>query len=214
MGRLAVDMLDASAITTGGLVYMLFHWAEVSRSDARAEFCHTYLKKIAVNSLSVLSQGGGHCYLQNGDRLTFDAAGVCNVYECLHCHKAIKDSLCGSWNEMKEDAKVATNFSEASIIDLVYFLASVRRHRRKLKKRCWSANTTDMWCLCLWSVVKFLAASINHQCRNLQRRVEGIADRIIPSRKKAQSNSGGNNADDPETHSKDSTCCLIVKAAM
>ena len=86
-------MLDATVLTTSGLVYTLFHLAEISRIDARAEFVVGFLKKIAVNSLSVLHAGGGHCYLPNGATLSFDSSGVCNVYDCLQCHKGIKDSF-------------------------------------------------------------------------------------------------------------------------
>ena len=57
-------MLDASAITTSGLVYTLFYWAESSRTEAKAEHACRYLKKIAGSSVSVLNQGGGHCYLK------------------------------------------------------------------------------------------------------------------------------------------------------
>ena len=38
-------MLDATVLTTAGLVYTLFHLAEVSRIDARAEFVVGFLKK-------------------------------------------------------------------------------------------------------------------------------------------------------------------------
>ena len=69
-------MLDATVLTTAGLVYTLFHMAEISRIDARAEFAVGFLKKIAVNSLSVLHAGGGHCYLPNGATLSFDACLV------------------------------------------------------------------------------------------------------------------------------------------
>ena len=36
-------MLDASAITTSGLVYTLFYWAESSRTEAKAEHACRYL---------------------------------------------------------------------------------------------------------------------------------------------------------------------------
>ena len=88
--RVEVNMLDATVLTTAGLVYTLFHMAEISRIDARAEFAVGFLKKIAVNSLSVLHAGGGHCYLPNGATLSFDASGVCNVYDCLQCHTGIR----------------------------------------------------------------------------------------------------------------------------
>ena len=60
-------MLDASATTSFGLLYLLFHWAETSRIQAKSEHCLMYLKKIAVNSMSLISEGGGRCYLDNGE---------------------------------------------------------------------------------------------------------------------------------------------------
>ena len=137
-------MLDATVLATSGLVYTLFHMAEISRLDARADFAVTFLKKIAVNSLSLLHAGGGHCYLPNGATLSFDASGVCDVYACLRCHKGIKDSFKATWMDMKEEGTLSTEIEAASIIDVVIFFASVRRYRRRLKKRTWSQGTTNV----------------------------------------------------------------------
>ena len=194
-------MLDATVLTTAGLVYTLFHMTEISRIDARAEFAVGFLKKIAVNSLSVLHAGGGHCYLPNGATLSFDSSGVCNVYDCLQCHKGIKDSFKATWADMKEEGMLSTVFEAASIIDVVVFCASVRRYRRRLKKRPWSQGTTNVWSDCLWSVVKFLSAAVNHRCRHLQRVVGDIATRAIPSRRRRSINRG-DLPDDDDAHDK------------
>ena len=139
-------MLDASATTSFGLLYLLFHWAETSRIQAKSEHCLMYLKKIAVNSMSLISEGGGRCYLDNGE-FNFSAAGVCNVFESLQwCHGGIRDSLAASWSEMRENGKLSTEMTHASIIDLVLFLAVVRRHRRQLKKHSWTSRITDVFC--------------------------------------------------------------------
>ena len=192
-------MLDASATTSFGLLYLLFHWAETSRIQAKSEHCLMYLKKIAVNSMSLISEGGGRCYLDNGE-FNFSAAGVCNVFESLQwCHGGIRDSLAASWSEMRENGKLSTEMTHASIIDLVLFLAVVRRHRRQLKKHSWTSRITDVFCQCLWSVVKFLGAFVNHHCRYLQRTVENIEARAIPSRKK-KNPIERDAEDDPETY--------------
>lgn len=179
-------MLDASAVTSAGLLYTLFHWSEISRTEARSEHCLGYLKKISINSLSLLSSsGGGRCYLENNETINFDGAGVCNLFENLHwCHGSIRDSFASAWSEMRENGKLMTEMTSASIIDVVFFVALVRRHRRQLKRHVWSARTTNVWCQCMWSLVKFLAAFVNYHCRLLERSVPDIADRAIPSRKK------------------------------
>ena len=96
-------MLDASAVTSAGLLYTLFHWSEISRTEARSEHCLGYLKKISINSLSLLSSsGGGRCYLENNETINFDGAGVCNLFENLHwCHGSIRDSFAAVWSEMR-----------------------------------------------------------------------------------------------------------------
>ena len=179
-------MLDASAVTSAGLLYTLFHWSEISRTEARSEHCLGYLKKISINSLSLLSSsGGGRCYLENNETINFDGAGVCNLFENLHwCHGSIRDSFASAWSEMRENGKLMTEMTSASIIDVVFFVALVRRHRRQLKRHVWSARTTNVWCQCMWSLAKFLAAFVNYHCRLLERSVPDIADRAIPSRKK------------------------------
>ena len=191
-------MLDASAITSAGLVYTLFHWAEISRVAERSEHCLMYIKKIAVNSMRILHQGGGQCFLANGHTLTFDASGVCNFYECLDwCHGNIKDSLAGTWEDMKASDILTTEMSRASTIDIAVFLAIVRRHRRRNRKHSWTARITDVWAQCFWGVIRFLAAYVNHHCRYLQRAVPDIGNRAIPSRKKKPPRNDGEN--DPET---------------
>ena len=183
-------MLDASALSSGGLVYSLYHMAENSRNDDRSVIAVTFLKKMALNSLQVLHQGGGHCYMEDGSQLTFDASGVCNMYECLQCHKSMKDAMALVWNDMKEDIRLRTSFREASMIDVVAFVTTVRRYRRHLRKKCWSSNMTQVWSQVLWAVIKFLAASVSLHCRHLQRTVDGIESRAIPSRRKKSFASG------------------------
>ena len=96
---------------------------------------------------------------------------------------------------------LSTVFEAASIIDVVVFCASVRRYRRRLKKRPWSQGTTNVWSDCLWSVVKFLSAAVNHRCRHLQRVVGDIATRAIPSRRRRSINRG-DLPDDDDAHDK------------
>ena len=176
-------MLGASAVSFGGLVYSLVHMAENSRIDDRSVIAVTFLKKIALSSLQVLHQGGGHCYMEGGSRLTFDASGVCNVYECLRCHKSMNDAMALAWGDMKEDNRLRTPFREASMMDVVSFLATVRRFRRHLKKKCWSVRMTQAWSQALWAVIKCLAAAVSLHCRHLQQSVDGIENCVIPSRR-------------------------------
>ena len=199
-------MLDASAVSSGGLVHSLVNMAENSRIDDRSAIAVTFLKKIALNSLQVLHQGGGHCYMEDGSRLTFDASGVCNVYECLQCHKSMKDAMDLAWGDMKEDNRLRTPFRQATMIDVVLFLATVRRFRRHLKKKSWSAGMTQVWSQALWAVIKFLAASVSLHSRHLQQTVDGIENRVIPSRRKRLANR------DPRFHFLENLLwfCLIV----
>ena len=62
--------------------------------------------------------------MEDGSRLTFDASGVCNVYECLQCHKSMKDAMDLAWGDMKEDNRLRTPFRQATMIDVVVVLGN------------------------------------------------------------------------------------------
>jgi hypothetical protein len=96
----------------------------------------------------------------------------------------MKDAMDLAWGDMKEDNRLRTPFRQATMIDVVLFLATVRRFRRHLKKKSCSAGMTQVWSQALWAVIKFLAASVSLHSRHLQQTVDGIENRVIPSRRK------------------------------
>lgn len=186
--RIQADRLDASAVSTFGLVYILFDQAETTRTQAKADFCIKFLKRMALNAIVLLNEGGGHCYMPNGGQLHFDAAATCNLHDSLGdgVHVLIKDALKTCWNDMKnEDSIVNSEFEAASIIDVVVFIALVKKYRRQRKKHSWSQRTLTVWQNMLWALVKFLGASLNTHCRRLQRDLgDALTNRVIPARKK------------------------------
>ena len=183
--RLQPDMLDASAISTAGLVYFLFDMAEHARTPGKSDFALGFLERISQDGMNLLRHAGGHCYMENGT-LAFAPPGLCNIDSSLTCHRSMKDSLQATWNDLKEAGKISTDFRAATLVDITVFLAIARRHRRQHNKHSWSAGITQVHRQMFWSVVNFLAASIRFHCRHLQANVENIAGRAIPSRKKKQ----------------------------
>ena len=108
--------------------------AETSRNQDRSDFALGYLKRLAHTAVFVLHQcAGGRAYLQGGQVLVFDAAGISNIQECLTVHAALVAGLKSSWESMNEEGQLASNFRTASFVDLVIFLAVVRRSRRRQK---------------------------------------------------------------------------------
>ena len=179
-------MLNASAISTRGLVFVLFHMLEVSKTTEKTEFAAAYLKKMSHSSLLMMHQcDGARAYLRDGRTLVFDASGICNFESCLEgTHRSISSSLQLAWDEMKSDHHVASSFTAASFLDITFFLGKVRKFRRSKKKHCWSEGVTNLWYLLRWSVVNLIAACLQHQARHLIQTVDDLESRTIPSRKK------------------------------
>ena len=128
-------MLNASAISTRGLVFFLFHMLEVSKTTEKTEFAAAYLKKMSHSSLLMMHQcDGARVYLRDGRTLVFDASGICNFESCLEgTHRSIWSSLQLAWDEMKSDHHVASSFTAASFLDITFFLGKVRKFRRSKK---------------------------------------------------------------------------------
>ena len=174
--------------------------AETSRNQDRSDFALGYLKRLAHTAVFVLHQcAGGRAYLQGGQVLVFDAAGISNIQECLTVHAALVAGLKSSWESMNEEGQLASNFRTASFVDLVIFLAVVRRSRRRQKKHSWSKRLTELWEKMRFSLVKLIAACLQHKVRATIQSVPDIESRAIPSRKKRvkKKRSGGIDVDDP-----------------
>lgn len=181
--RLQANMLDASAIKTDGLVYVLIHMAESSRTEGKTEFACRYLKKLGLLCIEFFQRhGGGVVYV--GDSHIRVGPGACDVFG-WQCHRMIKDSLEVCWSEMQEAGLLMSDSRSASFIDLVVFVCFVRRHRRRAKKHSWAPRTNAVWEQMMWGVVKCLSAVLNSHCRHLVEQIgEDMARRNVPSRKK------------------------------
>ena len=187
VGRLQPDMLDATAIQTSGVVYCLFHFADTSRSEAKANYSLKYLKRIAMHGVGFLSSAGGGCaFLPDGRSLALTAAGVCNLKETMAgVHKGVVTGMETAWNEMKDGDLLSTSFANASLIDLVSFLAQARKLRRMAGRHKWSKQSAKEFEYLLWAMVKFLSAIIKNRCRGIQTALGAeLLHRAIPSRKK------------------------------
>lgn len=179
-------MLDASVCKTCGLVYYLFDIVNNSRADAKIAFGATWLKRVALCAVTVVnSSDGGRAYMtEDGQSLTFNSAGACNLESDLaSVHGAVRTTLKESWTDMKNQGKVSTEFTSASIMDLVCFVSSVLRQRRENKKRKWSLKTMQLFDLMFWALNKFLSAVINQRCQQIKMSLgDRLLDRRIPSR--------------------------------
>ena len=152
-----MDFSNASACTSKALILLLFNLAETSRNQDRSGFALGYLKRLAHTGVFVLHQcAGGRAYLQGDQVLIFDAAGTSNIEECLTVHAALVAGLKSSWESLSEEGQLATNFRHASFVDLVVFLAVVRRSRRRPKKHNWSKRLTELWEQMRFSLVKLI----------------------------------------------------------
>lgn len=97
--------MDATACTSKALVYFLVAVTDTARSVSRLDFGKAYLKKLALLAVGILNaSGGGHSYLRNGQQLSFDAAGTCNLQHVLStfAHQAFVGSFKQMWDKMKD----------------------------------------------------------------------------------------------------------------
>ena len=179
-------MLDASVCKTCGLVYYLFDIVNNSRADAKIAFGATWLKRVALCAVTVVnSSDGGRAYMtEDGQSLTFNSAGVCSLEPDLaSVHEAVRTTLKESWTDVKNQGKVSTEFTSASIMDLACFVSSVLRRRRENKKRKRSLKTMQVFDLMFWALNKFLSAVINQRCQQIKMSLgDMLLDRRIPSR--------------------------------
>ena len=140
-----------------------------------------------MHGIGFLSNAGGGCaFLPDGRSLALTAAGVCNLKETMAgAHKAVITGMETAWNEMKESNLLSTSFSNASLIDLVSFLAWVRKLRRMAGRHRWSKQSAKEFEFLLWAIVTFLSAIIKNRCREIQTALGAdLLHRAIPSRKK------------------------------
>ena len=161
---------------------------EVSKATDKTNFALAYLKRMAHCGLFFLHQcQGGHAYLKDGRSLVFDASGICNLEDCLsgNTHRAVWTSLKSSWDDMKTDNHVVSDFESASFLDVTCFLAMFRKYRRNNQKHCWSQSVNSLWYQLRWAVVALVSACVQYKARSIVSvNSDEVLNRSIPSRKK------------------------------
>ena len=181
-----LEQLDASVVSTCGLMYYLFDLAETARLDAKSSFALSHLKKCALIAVGRLNNdGGGFCYLTESRRLQIQGSGVVNLRGFMHedddTHGNVLVAFSKLWADMKTATILSSAFDAASFMDLTVFLAKCVKFKRSRKAHALSSNGLAFRNLLRNAVVKFLASSIDVLV--MQAQVNGdIEQRQIPSR--------------------------------